>query len=127
MAGETERSYPCLGTLLKAENIDAVIAVGCVGYPSQSLDQSSVIAKGSLEEYRQRMIEGELALVDGLIERVDRYGKPLIITASTGRESKAITKLEQSGIHGYSTPEEGAKVLSHLVRYSEYMRGSSKD
>lgn len=128
MTGEAERSYPCLGTLLKAENIDAVLAVGCVGYPSQSLDRYSGAVRERLEEYRQRMIEGELTLVDGLVERVDRYGKPLIITASTGRgESEAIAKLEQNGIYGYPTPERGARVLSHMVRYGEYVRESGKD
>ena len=128
MAGETERSYPCLGTLLKADNIDAILAVGCVGYPSQRLDQYGAIARERLEEYRQRMIEGELALVDGLIERVDRYSKPLIITASAGRgESAAIAKLEQNGIYGYPTPERGVKVLSYLVKYAEYVRESGKD
>ncbi|GAI57881.1 unnamed protein product [marine sediment metagenome] len=74
------------------------------------------------------MIEGELTLVDGLVERIDRYGKPLIITASTGRgESEAIAKLEQNGLYGYPTPERGARVLSHLVRYGEYVRESGKD
>jgi len=34
-------------------------------------------------------------------------------------------KLEQNGIYGYPTPETGARVLSHLVRYSEYLRESS--
>ena len=63
-----------------------------------------------------------------MIERVDRYGKPLIITASANRgESEAIAKLERNGIYGYPTLEKGAKVLSYLARYSEYVRESSSD
>jgi acetyl coenzyme A synthetase (ADP forming)-like protein len=128
MAGETERSYPCLGTLLKADNIDAILAVGCVGYRSQGLDQLGGIAREKLQEYGQRMVEGELALVDGLVERVDRYSKPLIITASAGRgESAAIARLEQNGIYGYPTPERGVKVLSYLVKYADYIRESGRD
>jgi len=127
MAGDTQGSYPSLGTLLKAENIDAVLGVGCVGYPSQDLGQDSGVGDSTRERVRQftqQMVEGELNLVDGLVERVDRYGKPLILTATAGRgESKAVAKLEQNGIYGYPTPETGAKVLSHLVRYSAYVRG----
>ena len=131
MAGDTEGSYPCMGTLLKAENIDAVLAVGSVGYPSQTpdeqRDQHDTETRQRLQEHNQRMAEAELGLVDGLIERVDRYSKPLIITASAVRgESEVITKLEQNGIYGYPTPEAGAKVLSYLVKYSDYVRESDK-
>jgi acetyl coenzyme A synthetase (ADP forming)-like protein len=126
MAGDTQGSYPCLGTLLKAENIDAVLGVGCVGLPSADRDQNNVADNDRAREYNKRMIEAELNLVGGLVERVDRYQKPLIIAASGGRgESKAIIKLEQNGIYGYPTPETGARVLSHLARYSEYLRASS--
>lgn len=132
MAGESDTSYPCLGTLLKAENIDAVLAVGSVGYPSQTVDgylnQYDIVTRQRLEEHRQQIVEGELGLVDGLVERIDRYGKPLIITASTSRQySEAIARLEQHGIYGYPTPEAGAKVLSYLVRYGDYIRKSGED
>lgn len=128
MTGDMMGSYPSLGTLLKAENIDAVLGVSCVGLPSRDMDRYSGAAKDKVREYNQRMIEGELSLVDGLIERVDRYSKPLIITASANREeSEAIAKLERNGIYGYPTLEKGAKVLSYLVRYSEYLRESSRD
>jgi acyl-CoA synthetase (NDP forming) len=127
MAGDTQGSYPSLGTLLKAENIDAVLAVGSVGYPAQTPtdpERYDVATRQRMEEYRQQMIEGELGLVDGLIERIDRHQKPLIITSSTGRgQSPAIIKLEKNGFYGYRTPEEGARVLSYLVRYAEYVRG----
>ena len=127
MAGDTQGSYPSLGTLLKAENIDAVLAVGSVGYPAQTPtdpERYDAATRERMEEYRQQMIEGELGLVDGLIERIDRHQKPLIITASTGRgQSPAIIKLEKNGFYGYRTPEEGARVLSYLVRYAEYVRG----
>jgi acetyl coenzyme A synthetase (ADP forming)-like protein len=130
MAGDTRGSYPCLGTLLKAENIDGVLGVGCVGYPSQALDGDTTTSDGTrdrVREFTQQMVEGELGLVDGLVERVDRYKKPLILTSSAGRgQSKAIAKLEQNGIYGYPTPETGARVLSHLVRYSEYLRQTTE-
>ena len=128
MAGDTMGSYPCLGTLLKAENIDGVLGVGCVGLPSRGLDRAGGVASDRAREYNRQMVQGELGLVDGLVERVDRYDKPLILTSSSSKEvSKAIAKLERNGIYGYLTPETGARVLSHLVRYGEYVRESSKD
>jgi len=131
MAGDTQGSYPSLGTLLKAPNIDAVLAVGSVGYPAPaatgSADRYDAETRERMERYGQQMVEGELALVDGLIERIDRHQKPLIITASSGRgQSPAITKLEENGFYGYRTPEEGARVLSYLVRYAEYVRGAEE-
>jgi acetyl coenzyme A synthetase (ADP forming)-like protein len=128
MAGDTQGSYPSLGTLLKAPNIDAVLGVGCVGLPSQDTDRYSGAASDRAREYNRQMVEGELNLVDGLIERVDRYNKPLILTSSTSSQlSAAIAKLERNGIYGYPTPETGAKVLAYLARYSEYVRESSKE
>jgi len=103
-----------------------VLGVGCVGLPSPDRDGDNATDSDRVREYNQRMVEAELNLVGGLVERVDMYQKPLILTASTGRgESKAITKLEQNGIYGYPTPETGARVLSHLARYSEYLRAST--
>lgn len=128
MAGDTMGSYPCLGTLLKAENIDAVLGVGCVGLPSRGLGPAGDVASDRAREYNRQMVEGELNLVDGLVERVGRYHKPLILTSSSNREiSAAIARLEDNGIFGYPTPETGARVLSHLVRYSEYIRESAEE
>ena len=128
MAGDTMGSYPSLGTLLKADNIDAVLGVGCVGLPSRGLGRAGDVASDRAREYNRQMVEGELNLVDGLVERVDRYHKPLILTSSSSREiSAAIARLEDNGIFGYPTPETGARVLSHLVRYSEYVRESAKE
>jgi len=130
MAGDSQGSYPSLGTLLKAENIDSVLGVSSVGYPDQAPtdpERYDAATRKRMEEYRRQMVEGEMSLVDGLIERVDRYGKPLILTSSADRgQSPAIVRLEENGFYGYRTPEEGARVLSYLVRYAEYVRGTDE-
>ena len=125
MAGSFEGSYGCMGNLLKADYIDAVIAVGSLGVPSDFLDHSTATVGVDTQEYVKMMIEMELRFVDGLIERIDRHQKPLIITSPVGGvggvKPPALAKLEENGIYHYQTPEEGSKVISYLVRYAEYL------
>ena len=53
MVGTNDLSYFCLGTLLKAENIDAVLGVSCVGYPGDvALDELDLPA---IEEIRRQV------------------------------------------------------------------------
>jgi hypothetical protein len=37
------------------------------------------------------------------------------------RQGKVLGKLKQSHLEPYPAPEKAAKVLAHLVRYSEYL------
>ncbi len=129
MAGDSEGAYACVGTLLKAENIDAVLAVGSVGYPGRDRGSDGIaeVAREAHAVREQWMVETELGLVDGLIERIERHKKPVVITASMGgSRAPAIAKLAQKGIYEYNTPERGAKVISHLVRYSEYLKEANE-
>lgn len=116
MAGEVTGSYGCMGTLLKADYIDAVLAIGTVGFPVDlDIDPSA-------QEYARRMSEAELELVEGLIQRIDKYQKPVIIAAPVGGvKSPAVAKLAQNGIYTYRSPEDGVRAISHLVRYAEYL------
>jgi len=123
MAGTSEASYFCLGTLLKAEEVDAVLGISCVGYPAgPPPEQASTPTGRRLAEHAHRMAQAEEGLVDGLIERMWRHNKPVILAASPGgRRSPAVSKLEANGVFVYPTPERAARVLSHLVRYGEYL------
>jgi acyl-CoA synthetase (NDP forming) len=50
--------------------------------------------------------------------------KTYIITtmiSGAGRRGKVFSKLKQSYLEPYPTPEKAATVLAHLVRYSEYL------
>jgi len=122
MAGSLEGSYGCIGTLLKADNIHAILAIGSVGFPSDFGDDSGAALGGGTAEYVRMAVEAEVRLVDGLVERVDRHRKPLIVTSPVaGATSPALLKLQDNGIYAYRTPEEGAKVISYLVRYADYL------
>jgi acyl-CoA synthetase (NDP forming) len=50
--------------------------------------------------------------------------KPVIFTTmvwGAKRRGKIFRKLRRSYLEAYHTPEKAAKVLGHLVRYSEYL------
>ena len=121
MAGSFEGNFGCIGNLLKTDQFDAVLIIGSIGFPIERLDYSTTTVETNIQEYAKSMIEDELRLVDGLIERIDRYQKPLIINSTPGgSKPPALAKLEDNGIYTYRTPEDGARVISYLAKYSEY-------
>ena len=122
MAGATEGSYGCIGTLLKADNIDAILAIGALGFPADWLDRRGTALGPDSQDYVRTAIETEVRLVDGLVERIHRRQKPLIITTPIGGvKSPALEKLEDNGVFTYRTPEEGCRVISYMARYAEYL------
>ena len=124
MAGDAYGSIPTLGSMLKTDDVDAVLAVSCLGYTPQSPDDVPEDIRENLVAYDREMMEGETNLMDGLMERIDRYRKPLIVTSvSDAGQSKAIDKLLKNGIYTYRTPEDGARIIAYLVDYAEYLAG----
>lgn len=122
MAGATEGSYGCIGTLLKADNVDAILAIGALGFPADWLDRRGTVSGPDSQDYVKTAIETEVRLVDGLVERIHRHQKPLIITTPIGGvKSPALEKLEDNGVFTYRTPEEGCRVISYMARYAEYL------
>jgi acyl-CoA synthetase (NDP forming) len=117
MAGSSEGSYGCIGNLLNVEDIDAIMAVGSIGFPMR------VYPDPQYQEFVNKMMENELKLVDGLIERIDRYQKPVIVAAPIlGGKSPVIAKLEEKDFYSCPTPEAGAKVIHYLVQRAEYLK-----
>jgi acetyltransferase len=123
MAGTPEMSYFCLGTLLKSPTVDAVLGISCIGYPSgPPPDQLTDPVAQKLAEHANQVAQAEAGLVEGLVERIWRHKKPLLLADSpAGGRSPAIARLQEKGVFVYPTPERAAKVLSHLVRYGEYL------
>jgi len=122
MAGDPYLSTPTLGSMLKANDVDAVLAVSCIGFTPQSPEEVPTNIREEFVHFQQQLVEGEMALMDGLLERIERYDKPLIVAAvADRRRSGSIAKLEDHGIYTYRTPEDGARVISSMVSYSEYL------
>ena len=58
------------------------------------------------------------------LRKLKKHKKPIFFTTmvwGARRQGKVFRKLKQSYLEPYSTPEKAAKVLAHLVRYSEYL------
>jgi len=125
MAGTNDISYFCLGTLLKAENLDAILGISCVGYPADvSLNDLSLPNAEAIRQQVKRMVKAEEGLVDGLLERMWRHGKPLILAHSPGGDNApSVLRLKEHNVFVYPSPERAARVLAHLVRYGEYLAG----
>lgn len=122
MAGTVHSSYACIGNMMKTEGIDAVLVISCVGYVPRLPAGLPVEAAENVKKYHKAMVEGELKMVEGLFDRIARYGKPVIVTAvNDRRKSKPIGRLADLGIYTYRSPEIGAKVIAYLVQYGRYL------
>ena len=122
MVGTMEYSYVCIGTLLKDENVDSVLAISSVGSPSKIFDQYPPAIRNQLAKFAEMMVEWESTRgVVGLIERIKKYQKPVILAAppTSREESEAIREFEKNGIVVHSTPENAIKVLAYITKYAE--------
>ena len=120
-------TYPCLWPLMEDEDLDAVMAVNCVAHPSAMREMVTNVPpsmKQKMEEIFDAQENEELNALEKVLDYMHRYHKPFIVCrhATEGvKASRIYKKLEESGILMYSTPEKAAKVLAHLVEYSEYL------
>jgi acetyltransferase len=106
--------YPCLKAIIEDENIDAVLALACIGlgtlWPQEEKGQE----------------EKEVSCLSSIFELMDRLRKPLItsmMVSEAKRRSAIFTTVAQYGAQVYPTPQRAVRVLAHLVEYSEYLRG----
>lgn len=80
-------------------------------------------------EYFDKLLKAGVAFVS-ISEQMDfttPSGKVHLTLLGAARfevEGKVPLKLKESHLNLYPDPEESAKVLAHLVRYSEYLRAS---
>ena len=128
-------TYPCIWPLLEDENLDALMIIGMVGQMHMmSRNMAAMLQQAddapSAIERAQQMFEArqeeELRGIDKLIEYMDRYQKPVLLTGRSNeamRDSPIAAKLRENGMVMYPTPERAAKVLAHLVSYGKFVRG----
>jgi acyl-CoA synthetase (NDP forming) len=119
LAGDPMGSVPCIGTMLKSPEIDGILAVSCLGYIARSSEELPEHLRKEHAKHQKEMAQGELAAMDGLIERVEKHDKPLIITAVS--YSLAMAELARNNIYTYRSPEDGARVMAFLADYAEYL------
>lgn len=120
MAGDAYGSIPCIGTLLKADEIDGILAVSCLGFVPRSSEDMPAHLREEHSRYMKQMAQGELDAMEGLLERVEKHRKPLIIAAVS--HSPAMAELARNHIYTYRSPEDGARVMAYLADYGEYLK-----
>jgi acyl-CoA synthetase (NDP forming) len=117
-------NYHCLWPIIEDENTDAVLMVGgvgmAVGYPGW--------APSSMKHFVASVVKpieyAELENLEKTLRLMDRCRKPVILTVGvTGAENNGRVPMRLKRLHRnlYSTPEAGARVLSRLVQYAEYL------
>ena len=121
-------TYQALWPLMEDDNVDAVLSVGSIGMVSswRGWLPSGVLKSDAqrMEELLEVVVQDELKNIDRAIEFMDKSQKTLIICNIFNealRNSEALRKLHENGILIYPTPERAAKVLAHLVNYSQYL------
>lgn len=120
--------FPCLSALMEDENVDAIMLLGGIVKAADfpPLEKEHPLLREKMDKFIQGMEEEELRNIDVVAERMHQCQKPLIISRGINaavRSSRVFNRLREKGIPVYPIPDRGAKVLAHLVRYSEYLRG----
>jgi acetyltransferase len=120
-------TFPCLWPLVEDNNFDAVLVISSIGMMRMTNPGFTSMPKQVREqmEWAMRLIEEqELSDSEKLVEYMDKYKKPIIISNQINdsmKNSRVYGKLMDNGIMMYPTPERAVKVLSHLVQYSRYL------
>jgi len=128
MVGTIDKSYACIGAVLKDDNVDAVLAISSLGFPAgASLEGYPKEFREKALEYARQMEELELTKgVIGLIERMQKHGKPVIAgvggSMAGGQEPEAVKALKRNGIVIHPDPERAARVLRYLAEYGHYLQ-----
>jgi len=118
-------SYQALWPMIEDEGFDAIVVIGGVAMTSGYATWAPTTMKRATEEVGRLMEEAELDAIKTTIDLMAKHRKPVLFTVGAARfetEGKVPLKLKESHLNLYTSPEESAKVLAHLVRYNEYLR-----
>jgi acetyltransferase len=123
-------TYPCIWPLMEDENLDALLIIGAIGFSARMFrgprGDAIQMDKG-MEQMIRMMEQEELKGADRIIEYMDKYQKPVIVSQRMSGPmgtSPVLQRLQDNGMLIYPTPERATKVLAHLVQYSRYLNNS---
>ncbi len=122
-------SYHCLWPMIEDDNLDAIVVIGGIGMASGFSRWAPPSMKRDVGQATKYLDALEIENVEKTIELMRRCHKPVIFTmAVTGApaKGKVARMLNRSHLNLYSTPERAARVLSCLVKYSEYLRRTAE-
>jgi acetyltransferase len=113
-----EKVYPLLWAMIEDENIDTILFQVPVGLGIRRL--SRTFPEQEVNTW-QESEENNLSL---LRQRVDEYGKPVLLVAPSvefAADPEAAAILHREGIPIYQNPRQAARVLKHLSWYRRYL------
>ena len=116
-------SYQALWPMIEDENFDAILVIGGVAMTSGYATWAPPLMKKATQEVGMQMEEPELDNIKTTIDLMAKHRKPVLFTVGAARfetQGRVPLTLKQSHLNLYPDPEESAKILAHLVRYSEY-------
>lgn len=115
--------------VLESNEIDALLVLGIGGYSFfiHYYRSFSLLSNQQLSKMKTLLCDVEVQIAKDLIEFIDRYDKPIIVTSfGDVAISEAARILEDNGIVNVPSPERAAKAMASLVAYGEYLKASGK-
>jgi acetyltransferase len=118
--------FPCLWAIMEDENVDMMLLIGGVEAPlgGDWLEHMPEAAELMASRTKQ-----DLKRIDRTVEKIDREGKPLVVsrlTPETEADSEVMEKFRESGIPVLPNPRRAAVLLRHLAWYGEYLAKHKK-
>jgi acyl-CoA synthetase (NDP forming) len=119
-------SYHLLWPMIEDKNFDAIVMIGGVGMTASFAGWAGIppSMKYDAERLRKGIERAEVGYFEQTMELMRKHQKPVIFTTMVWgavRRGRIFRKLRQNYLEPYHAPERSAKVLAHLVRYSEYL------
>lgn len=119
----------CIETMLRCDYVDSVMALGGIGFSTvraQGFLKSKHAEKYDLVNLSGLFVQEDMNTARGIVELIDRYGKPVIVATETVVGSRPdrnppVLAIEDKGVLVYPTPDRAAKVLSRMVERTRYL------
>lgn len=112
----------CADILLKLDNIDSLLIHGFFGPDLMNqFRQSPDVPQDVLAAMQNEFGDAAQLLIDTL----QQYNKPVLISSTQDRQDSAIRTLQDAGIPVYPMPERAARTLGVMTRYAQWCAGQS--
>ena len=115
--------------LLAHADLDAIVLLG-LGYMTSRATrwmESDVLPRDVMNGPAQKMIAGEIELVDLIVQQIRQFNKPILpVIDAVGfdqpGEFNLVRHLDKMGIMAYASPEQAIRALAKVVTYYEKRR-----
>jgi acyl-CoA synthetase (NDP forming) len=113
-----------IGALLQHADMDAIVLLG-LGYMTSRARrwlESPVLPREAMEEPARKMIAGEMALLDLIVQQIKQFNKPILpvidlVGFDEKGEGNIVAHLDRMGVMSYSAPEQAIRALAKSENY----------